>query len=72
MNSDYGDASSITSSVKKKIPYPFLQNLLESANKDGRFSKKMKFEIEPRKELMKYNLDLDEQKHKNNLEKKVS
>ena len=37
----------------------FLQNLLESASKDGRFSKKMAFEIEPRKNVMKFNLNLD-------------
>jgi len=46
--SDYGDNVSLNSTQKRKIPFPFLQNLLDSANKEGRFSKKMAFDYEPR------------------------
>lgn len=69
---DYADTSSLNSTQKRKVPFPFLQNLLDSASKDGRFSKKMAFEIEPKKNVMNFNLTLDAQKQDNDVNNRVN
>jgi hypothetical protein len=69
---DYGDTSSLNSTQKRKVPFPFLQNLLDSANKDGRFSKKMAFSIEPKKDVMKFNINLDATKNQTDVNNKVN
>lgn len=70
-NSDYSEAESLNSTQKRKIPFPFLQNLLDSASKDGRYSKKMAFQIEPKKNVQKYNINLTEERYNKDLNDKV-
>ena len=72
-SNDYETQSGFSSASKSsKIPYPFLQNLLEGHKKDSRFTKKMKFEVQPRKEVLKYNTSMYDSQRQDALTNRVN